>query len=91
MNYTVKQGISYQTVQISVCFLFMVYTSNYRETHFRQGFQWKKEVIYYISLRICKALGFQGDDHLLLFLLQKYLDKEKWVPAVNWIKNPVDQ
>lgn len=69
MNYTVKQGISYQTVQISVYFLFMVYTSNYRETDFRQGFQWNKEVIYYIPFRICKALSFHGDDHLFLYLL----------------------
>lgn len=69
MNYTVKQGISYQTVQISVYFLFMVYTSNYRETHFRQGFKWNKEVIYYIPFRICKALSFHGDDHLFLYLL----------------------
>lgn len=91
MSYIVKQGISYQTVQISVYFLFMVYASNYKETHFRQGFHWNKEVIYYTPLRICKALSFHGDDHLLLFLLYKYLDKEKWVPALNWIKPPIDQ
>lgn len=83
LNYTFKQAISYQTVQIHVYFLFIVCTSNYRETYFRQDFQWNKEVIYYIALRICKALSFHGDDHLLLFLLYKYLDKEKWVPAAN--------
>lgn len=83
INYTFKQGISYQTAQIHVYFFFIVYTSNYRETCFRPDFQWNKEVIYYITLRICKALSFHGDDHLLLFLLYKYLDKEKWVPPVN--------
>lgn len=71
-------------MQIRVYFLFIyVYPSNYRETLFRQDFQWNKEVIYYIPLRIYKALSFHGDDHLLLFLLYKYLDKEEWVPAVN--------
>lgn len=91
INYTPNQGISYQTVQISMYFLFMVYTSNYRETYVRQGFQWNKEVIWYIPLRICKTLSFHGDDHLLIFLLYKYLDEEKWVSAVNWIKPPTDQ
>lgn len=43
----------------------------------------KQEVMYYIPLRIYKALSFHGDSHLLLFLLYKYLDKEEWVPAVN--------
>lgn len=59
----------YQTVQIGVYFLW-VYTFNCRETHFRQGFQSIKEVIYYIPRRICKALSFHGDDHSLLFLLR---------------------
>lgn len=62
-------------MQVRVYFLFIyVYTSNYRETLFRQDFQWNKEVIYYIPLRIYKALSFHGDDRLLLFLLYKYLD-----------------
>lgn len=83
INYTFKQAISYHTLQIHVYFLFIVCTSNSREACFGQDFQWNKEVIYYIALRICKALSFHGDDHLLLFLLYKYLYKEKWVPAVN--------
>lgn len=33
------------------------------------SFQASKEVIYYIPLRICKALSVPGDNHLLLFLL----------------------
>lgn len=78
-----KESISYQTVHISMCSLFMVYTPNYRKTHVREGFQGNKEVIYNLPLRIFKSLSLHGDDHLLIFLLYKCLDKEKWVPAVN--------
>lgn len=90
-NYTVKESILYRTLQISVYFLFMMYTPNYRKTHVREGFQGNKEVIYNLPLRIFKSLSVHGDDHLLLLLPYKYLDKEKCVPAVNWINPPIDQ
>lgn len=94
INYTMKQGISYQIEQTTVYFLFMVYTSNHRQIHFRQGFQWNQEVIYYIPLRICNVLRFHSDDHLLLFLLYKYLDEEKsvaFIVANNELNNKKPQ